>query len=427
MLVEVKVPQLAESIADATLLPWRKRVGERVTRGEPLCDLETDKVTLEVSAPADGVLKELRKQEGQTAVSHETLAVIDTTVLKAVADHPPPPAATPEPTPKAPSPEPAAPKPQSNNAKSDNAKSDDKITKLSPAVRKLVAEHAIDPQAVPASGKDGRLTKSDVLTYLKPAEESAAASAPPAAEPVAHADEAQEHNETGERRVPMTRLRRRIAERLLAAQHQHAILTTFNEVDMQPVTALRNRHREAFEARHGVRLGFMSFFCKAAVAALKRYPIVNAAIEGEDIVYHDYYDLGIAVSSPRGLVVPVLRDVERLSFGAIEAKLREYGEKAREAKLSVEELSGGTFTITNGGVFGSLLSTPILNPPQSAILGMHRIQDRPIAEGGQVVIRPMMYLALSYDHRIIDGREAVSFLVTLKQHLEDPARLLLDL
>ncbi|MGH8577273.1 MAG: 2-oxoglutarate dehydrogenase complex dihydrolipoyllysine-residue succinyltransferase [Gammaproteobacteria bacterium] len=413
MLVEVKVPQLAESIADATLLAWRKRAGERVTRGEPLCDLETDKVTLEVSAPEDGILKELRKQEGQTAVSHETLAVIDTTVLKAVADHPPPPAAAPEPTPVDPSPEPAAPQ---------------GVSKLSPAVRKLVAEHAIDPQAVPASGKDGRLTKSDVLTYLKPAEETPPPNAPPAAaEPAAHTDEAQEHNETGERRVPMTRLRRRIAERLLDAQHQHAILTTFNEVDMQPVTALRERHREAFEARHGVRLGFMSFFCKAAVAALKRYPIVNAAIEGEDIVYRDYYDLGIAVSSRRGLVVPVLRGVERLSFGAIEAKLREYAEKAREAKLKVEELSGGTFTITNGGVFGSLLSTPILNPPQSAILGMHRIQDRPIAEGGQVVIRPMMYLALSYDHRIIDGREAVSFLVTLKQHLEDPARLLLDL
>jgi 2-oxoglutarate dehydrogenase E2 component (dihydrolipoamide succinyltransferase) len=420
MLIEVKAPQLAESIADATLLAWRKRVGERVTRGEPLCDLETDKVTLEVSAPEDGVLKELRKQEGQTAVSHETLAVIDTTVLKAVAAAPP--ATAPEPIPKASSPEPAAPKPQSNSAQSNSER-----TKLSPAVRKLVAEHAIDPQEVPASGKDGRLTKSDVLTYIKPAEESATASAPPAAEPLAHADEAQEHNETGERRVPMTRLRRRIAERLLAAQHQHAILTTFNEVDMQPVTALRDRHREAFEARHGVRLGFMSFFCKAAVAALGHYPIVNAAVEGEDIVYHDYYDLGIAISSPRGLVVPVLRDVERLSFGDIEAKLREYGEKAREAKLKVEELSGGTFTITNGGVFGSLLSTPILNPPQSAILGMHRIQDRPIAEGGQVVIRPMMYLALSYDHRIIDGREAVSFLVTLKQHLEDPARLLLDL
>ncbi|MGH8566038.1 MAG: 2-oxoglutarate dehydrogenase complex dihydrolipoyllysine-residue succinyltransferase [Gammaproteobacteria bacterium] len=422
MLVEVKVPQLAESIADATLLAWRKRAGERVTRGEPLCDLETDKVTLEVSAPEDGVLKELRKQEGQTAVSHETLAVIDTTVLKAVADHPPPPAATPEPSPKAPGPEPAAPEPQSNNAKSNNPQTNNGITKLSPAVRKLVAEHAIDPQAVPASGKDGRLTKSDVLTYLKPAEETAPPNAPPAAaEPAADADEARE------RRVPMTRLRRRIAERLLDAQHQHAILTTFNEVDMQPVTALRERHREAFEARHGVRLGFMSFFCKAAVAALKRYPIVNAALEGEDIVYHDYYDLGIAVSSARGLVVPVLRGVEHLSFGAIEGRLREYAEKAREAKLKVEELSGGTFTITNGGVFGSLLSTPILNPPQSAILGMHRIQDRPIAEGGQVVIRPMMYLALSYDHRIIDGREAVSFLVTLKQHLEDPARLLLDL
>ncbi|MGQ0595105.1 MAG: 2-oxoglutarate dehydrogenase complex dihydrolipoyllysine-residue succinyltransferase, partial [Gammaproteobacteria bacterium] len=376
MLVEVKVPQLAESIADATLLPWRKRAGERVTRGEPLVDLETDKVTLEVSAPEDGILKELRKQEGQTAVSHETLAVIDTTVLKAVADHPPAPAAAAALAPKAPSPVSAAAKP---------------TTKLSPAVRKLAAEHAIDPLAVPASRKDGRLTKSDVLTYVKPAEDAEAASALPEAEPVVRADEARE------RRVPMTRLRRRIAERLLAAQQQHAILTTFNEVDMQPVTALRDRHREAFEARHGVRLGFMSFFCKAAVAALRHYPIVNAAVEGEDIVYHDYYDLGIAVSSPRGLVVPVLRDVERLSFGEIEAKLREYGEKAREAKLKVEELSGGTFTITNGGVFGSLLSTPILNPPQSAILGMHRIQDRPIAEGGQVVIRPMMYLALSYD------------------------------
>ncbi len=407
MLVEVKVPQLAESIADATLLPWRKRVGERVTRGELLVDLETDKVTLEVSAPEDGILKELRKQEGQTAVSHETLAVIDTTVLMAVAAAPP--ATAPEPA--APGPELAA-KPAS---------------KLSPAVRKLVAEHAIDPQVVPASGKGGRLTKSDVLTYVKPAEDAKAASAPPVVEPVVHAAAAEEPIETRERRVPMTRLRRRIAERLLAAQHQHAILTTFNEVDMHPVMALRDRYREAFEARHGARLGFMSFFCKAAVAALKRYPIVNAALEGEDIVYHDYYDLGIAVSSPRGLVVPVLRDVERLSFGAIEAKLRDYGEKAREAKLSVEELTGGTFTITNGGVFGSLLSTPILNPPESAILGMHRIEDRPIAEGGQVVIRPMMYLALSYDHRIIDGREAVSFLVTLKQHLEDPARLLLDL
>ncbi len=409
MLVEVKVPQLAESIADATLLPWRKRVGDRVTRGEPLVDLETDKVTLEISAPEDGVLRELRKREGQSAVSHETLAVIDTTVLTAVA----------APAPETPSETATEPPPEANAPPKP-------APRLSPAVRKLVAEHAVDPQAIPASGKDGRVTKSDVLAYLKPAEETAEPSVPPAMEP-APAEPVAEGAEARERRVPMTRLRRRIAERLLAAQHENAILTTFNEVDMHAVMALRERYREAFETRHGVRLGFLSFFCKAAVAALERYPVVNAAVEGEDIVYHDYCDLGIAVSSPRGLVVPVLRGVERLSFGEIEQKLREYGEKARAAKLGVEDLIGGTFTITNGGVFGSLLSTPILNPPQSAILGMHRIQERPIAEAGQIVIRPMMYLALSYDHRIIDGREAVSFLVTLKERLEDPARLLLDL
>ncbi len=422
MLVEVKVPQLAESIADATLLPWRKRVGDRITRGEPLVDLETDKVTLEVSAPEDGVLRELRKREGQTAVSHETLAIIDTTGLTAVSAATP--VTAPEPAPEAPAaeratsgPEPARPEPE---------------RRLSPAVRKLVAEHAIDPQRIPVSRSDGRITKSDVLAYLAPPgetpepEPSAPPTVEPAVEPVV-TEPLVEESEARERRVPMTRLRRRIAERLLAAQHENAILTTFNEVDMHAVLDLRDRYREAFEARHGVRLGLMSFFCKAVVAALQRYPIVNASVEGEDIVYHDYYDLGIAVSSPRGLVVPVLRDVERLSFGEIEQKLREYGEKARAAKLGVEELTGGTFTITNGGVFGSLLSTPILNPPQSAILGMHRIQERPVAESGQIVVRPMMYIALSYDHRIIDGREAVSFLVTVKEHLEDPARLLLDL
>ncbi|MGH8555843.1 MAG: 2-oxoglutarate dehydrogenase complex dihydrolipoyllysine-residue succinyltransferase, partial [Gammaproteobacteria bacterium] len=292
----------------------------------------------------------------------------------------------------------------------------------SPAVRRLVTKHALDPKTIPVRGKSGRITKQDVLTHIEAKDTGRVP--PPARQKEALADP-----DTGQRptkRVAMSRLRLRVAERLLAAQRENAILTTFNDINMQPVIALRERYRSEFESRHGARLGFMGFFCKAAVSALKKFPIVNASIDGSDVVYHDYYDLGIAVSSPRGLVVPVLRDVDRLGFAQIEISVKEFAEKARDAKLGIDELTGGTFTITNGGVFGSLLSTPIINPPQSAILGMHRIQDRPVAEEGQVVIRPMMYVALSYDHRIIDGREAVQFLVTIKQHIEDPARILIE-
>ncbi|MGH8583990.1 MAG: 2-oxoglutarate dehydrogenase complex dihydrolipoyllysine-residue succinyltransferase [Gammaproteobacteria bacterium] len=385
MLVEVKVPVLAESIADATLLAWRKRPGEPVRRGEHLIDLETDKVTLEVTAPEDGVLKEVLRQEGERARSQEPLAVIDT-----------------EAAPEAPSAVPQAPS----------------VTpKTGPAARHLAGEHALDTAALAAHTAGERVTKADVLSYLQahPSPRSAAADAVPNASAA-----------RSERRVPMSRLRQRTAERLLAAQHQSAILSTFNEVNLQPVLDLRERYAALFEQEHGVRLGLMPFFCKAVVLALRRFPIVNASIEEGHIVYHDYYDLGIAIAAPRGLLVPVIRDCDRLSFAEIEVRIRALSEQAREAKLSIEDLSGGTFTITNGGVFGSLLSTPILNPPQSAILGMHRIQQRPVAENGAVVVRPMMYLALSYDHRIIDGREAVQMLVTVKQQLEDPARALLQ-
>ncbi len=383
MLVEVKVPVLAESIPDATLLAWRKRPGEPVRRGEHLIDLETDKVTLEVTAPEDGVLKEVLRQEGETAHSQEPLAVIDTE------------GAAPRAVPQAPSVTP----------------------KTGPAARHLAAEHALDPAAIAAPTASERVTKGDVLSYLQ-----AHASPPaPAADAVPNASAAR-----SERRVPMSRLRQRTAERLLAAQHQSAILSTFNEVNLQPVLDLRERYAALFEKEHGVRLGLMPFFCKAVVLALRRFPIVNASVAEGHIVYHDYYDLGIAVAAPRGLLVPVIRDCDRLSFAELEVKIRALSEQAREAKLGIEDLSGGTFTITNGGVFGSLLSTPILNPPQSAILGMHRIQQRPVAENGAVVVRPMMYVALSYDHRIIDGREAVQMLVTVKEQLEDPARALLQ-
>ncbi|MCC7411294.1 MAG: 2-oxoglutarate dehydrogenase complex dihydrolipoyllysine-residue succinyltransferase [Gammaproteobacteria bacterium] len=397
MLVEVKVPPLAESVADATLMSWHKRPGEAVAQGESLIDLETDKVTLEVTAPVAGVLKEIARSEGETALAGEVLAVIDTdaavTATAAQADA-------------------AAP------ATGATAAAD--APRMSPAVRKLVTEHALDPGRISGSGKDGRITKGDVVAHLEsaPAPDAEPPAPPPAAPMPAGA--------RPEERVPMTRLRRRTAERLLAAQHDNALLTTFNEVNMQPVTDLRDRYRERFEKDHGVRLGFMSFFAKAAVAALKRFPIVNASVDGEDIVYRGYFDVGIAVASPRGLVVPIVRDVDTMSFGQVEAQIRALGEKARSGQLAIEDLTGGTFTITNGGVFGSLLSTPIINPPQSAILGMHKIQDRPVAENGAVVIRPMMYLALSYDHRIIDGREAVQFLVTIKDLLEDPARMLLE-
>ncbi|HTT08179.1 MAG TPA: 2-oxoglutarate dehydrogenase complex dihydrolipoyllysine-residue succinyltransferase [Gammaproteobacteria bacterium] len=393
MFIEVKVPVLAESIADATLLEWRKKAGEPVSRGENLIDLETDKVTLEVVAPESGVLKEIKKNTGDTVVSNEVLAILDTNATGAVAAA----SAAAAPAPKAVLQKAAAPP----------------AAKLSPAARKLVDEKSLSPAAIPASGKEGRITKTDVIEHLSRAAPAAAAA------PVA-ADRA-------EQRVAMTRLRKRAAERLLQAQHDNALLTTFNEVNMQPVMELRNRYKDAFEKTHGVKLGFMSFFARAVVEALKKFPIINASVDGDDVLYHNYFDLGIAVSAPRGLVVPVIRDADRISFADFEKRLRDLSEKARNGQLAIEDLTGGTFTITNGGVFGSLLSTPIVNPPQSAILGMHKIHERPVAENGQVVVRPMMYLAVSYDHRIIDGREAVQFLVAIKEHLEYPALALLEI
>lgn len=406
MLLEVKVPVLAESIADARVLEWHKQPGDRIGRGEHLTDLETDKVTLEITAPEAGVLREVCKKAGETALSQEVLAVIDT-------DH-----RVEQPADK----ERSMPKPAAVPRRVSAETPAEDVTSLSPAVRRLVTKHALDPKTIPARGKSGRITKQDVLTYIEA--KDTALVPPPVRQKDALADPDAGQRPT--KRVAMSRLRLRVAERLLAAQRENAILTTFNEINMQPVMVLRERYRSAFESRHGARLGFMGFFCKAAVSALKKFPIVNASIDASDVVYHDYYDLGIAVSSERGLVVPVLRDVDRMGFAQIEIAVKELGDKARDAKLGIDELSGGTFTITNGGVFGSLLSTPIINPPQSAILGMHRIQDRPVAEEGQVVIRPMMYVALSYDHRIIDGREAVQFLVTIKQHIEDPARILIE-
>ena len=404
MLVDVKVPVLAESIPDATLLDWKKSPGEAVARDEILLELETDKVVLEVPAPQGGVLSEVLKNTGDIALSQEVLARIDTEATATAAAQPTDGGAQ-----AAPDAAPTAEAPAASSA-------------LSPAVQHLVAEHNLDPSAITGTGKGGRLIKGDVLAYLdanKPAPAPAAPpSTPPAPRPLAS-------GERGERREPMSRLRMRIAERLVQAQHTAALLTTFNEVDMQPVMALRKRYKEQFEKTHGARLGFMSFFAKAAVQALARFPAVNAYIEGNEIVYHDYQDIGVAVGSPRGLVVPILRDVAEMSFADIEAKIAEFGAKARDGTLTVEEMSGGTFTISNGGVFGSLLSTPILNPPQSAILGMHKTQERPMVVDGEIVVRPMMYLALSYDHRIVDGREAVLFLVAIKEAIEDPARLLL--
>jgi 2-oxoglutarate dehydrogenase E2 component (dihydrolipoamide succinyltransferase) len=409
MEVEVRVPSLPESVQDATLAGWHKQPGDRVERDEVLVDLETDKVVFEVPAPQAGILKEIRHQSGATVKADEVLAVIEPGATAAVAANEPAPAAAHAPT----------------------ASARDR-EQQSPAVRRLLEEHALDPARIKPSGKDGRLTKGDVLAHLESAPPAAPAPRPVSTLPVtpvprpAPVPEPSASSE-GVRRVPMSRLRARIAERMVQAQQTAAILTTFNEVNLQAVMELRQRHRDAFEQRHGVKLGFMSFFVKAAVEALKRFPIVNASIEGEDILYHDYYDIGVAVSTVRGLVVPVLRGADRLGFAEVEAGIADFAARARDAKLTMEDLDGGTFTITNGGVFGSLLSTPILNPPQSAVLGMHKIQERPVAEQGQVVIRPMMYLALSYDHRIIDGRDAVQFLVAMKENLEDPGRLLLQL
>ena len=401
MLVEVKVPVLAESVPDATLLNWYKQVGERIERGESLIDLETDKVTLEVAAPAGGVLKEIRRQTGEVVLTDDILAVIDTDGAAASAG---PAVATLVAVAAAPA---NAPQP-------------------GPAARKLATEAGIDPATVQGTGKDGRVTKSDILASTARPAAAAPASASPAPVREVHP---QVLAVTGrvEERVPMTRLRKRTAERLLTAQRDNALLTTFNEVNMQPVMDLRNRFKRDFEDRYGVKLGFMSFFVKAAVEALKKFPVVNAAVDGDDIIYHGFFDIGVAVGSERGLVVPILRDVERMSFAEVERRIRDFGERARDGKLTIDELTGGTFTISNGGVYGSLVSTPIVNPPQSAILGMHKIQDRPVAENGQVVIRPMMYLALSYDHRIIDGREAVQCLDSIRRLLEDPTRMLLEL
>lgn len=397
MSIEVRVPTLPESVADATITTWYKQPGDTVTRDEKLLDLETDKVVLEVPAPAEGILGEHHFAEGATVTASDLL----TTIEEGGA------AATPKATTEAKAPETAEPT-------------------LTPAVRRLIKENDLDPKLIPGSGKDGRILKSDVLSYLEAqAEPQAAPTATTEAPPSQAAPSAS--SERPEQRVPMTRLRARIAERLLQAQQQAAILTTFNEVNLQAVMDLRKRHQEQFEKAHGVRLGLMSFFVKAATEALKKFPMVNASVDGNDIVYHGYFDIGIAVGSSRGLVVPILRDTDRLSFADIEKTIREFGQKAEAGNLELEELTGGTFTISNGGIYGSMLSTPILNPPQSAILGMHNIQQRPIAENDEIVIRPMMYLALSYDHRIIDGREAVQFLLNIKQNLEDPARLMLEL
>ena len=399
MTIEVRVPQLPESVADATLVAWHKKPGDAVSRDENLVDLETDKVVLEVPAPAAGVIRELMVQNGATVTSGQVLALLEEGAA----------AAAPAPA--------AAAKAETVATAVDAAPSKGAAAdKLAPSVRRLVEEHKLDSTAIPGSGRDGRITKADVLAHMAPK----AAAAPPAA-PAATPS-------TGrtERRVPMTRLRARIAERLVQAQSTAAMLTTFNEVDLKAVNELRAKYKDRFEKQHGARLGFMSFFVKACVEALRRFPIVNASVDGNDIVYHEYYDIGVAVSTDRGLVVPVLRDADAMGFGEIEKSVVAYASKAREGSLTIEEITGGTFTITNGGVFGSLLSTPILNMPQAAILGMHKIQERPVVVNGEIVVRPMMYLALSYDHRIIDGRDSVQFLVAVKEALEDPARLLLQ-
>jgi len=404
MSIEIKVPQLPESVADATLVTWHKQVGQAVTRDENLADLETDKVVLEVPAPVTGVLKELRIVAGTSVTSGQVLAVLEeggaaTAPAKAAAA--------------------AAPAAGKAAAVATPAAANDN-GKLAPSVRRMVEEKQLDPSKIPATGRDGRITKGDVVDYLdKPAAKAAPAAAKAAAPATVGAGRQ-------DQRVPMTRLRARIAERLLEAQHTQAQLTTFNEIDLKAVMDLRAKYKDGFEKKHGVKLGFMSFFVKAAVEALKKFPTVNASIEGNDIVYHEYYDIGVAVSTEKGLMVPVLRDVDLQGYADIEKNIGSFAVKAREGKITIEELTGGTFSITNGGTFGSLLSTPIVNMPQSAILGMHATKERPMVVGGQIEIRPMMYVALSYDHRIIDGREAVQFLVTIKDCLEDPARLLLS-
>lgn len=415
-IVEVKVPQLSESVAEATLLQWKKKPGEAVAMDEILIEIETDKVVLEVPAPGAGVLAELVVGDGGSVVSDQVIARIDTEGKAG--------AAAPAPAAAAPAPAAAAPAPAAASGVA------------MPAAAKLMADNGLAPGSVAGTGKDGRVLKGDVLAAVSApapapvaAPKAAPAPAPAVAKPLPQVAAPVGGNlgDRPEQRVPMSRLRARVAERLLQSQSTNAILTTFNEVNMAPVMEMRKKFQEKFEKEHGVKLGFMSFFVKAAVAALKKYPVLNASVDGNDIVYHGYFDIGIAVGSPRGLVVPILRNADQMSFADIEKKIAEYGVKARDGKLSIEELSGGTFSISNGGVFGSMLSTPIINPPQSAILGVHATKDRAVVENGQVVVRPINYLAMSYDHRIIDGREAVLGLVTMKEALEDPARLLFDI
>ncbi|WP_288107769.1 2-oxoglutarate dehydrogenase complex dihydrolipoyllysine-residue succinyltransferase [Limnobacter sp.] len=420
-IVEVVVPQLSESVAEATLLTWNKKVGDAVKRDENIIDIETDKVVLEVPAPSAGVIVEILQADGATVVAGQLLAKIDTEATAG--------ASAPAAAPAAPAEAPVA---AAAPAAAPTAPASGAVAM--PSAAKMMAENNLSAGQVSGTGKDGRITKGDVIGAMNaPAAKPAAAPAP-AAKPVSLLPEVKAPLDLStlidgrpEQRVPMSRLRARVAERLVQSQQTNAILTTFNEVNMKPVMDLRNKYKDKFEKEHGVKLGFMSFFVKAAVAALKKYPVLNASVDGSDIVYHGYFDIGIAVGSPRGLVVPILRNADQMSLADIEQKIAEFGQKAKDGKLTLDELTGGTFSISNGGVFGSMLSTPIINPPQSAILGIHATKDRAVVENGEIVIRPMNYLAMSYDHRIIDGREAVLGLVAMKEALEDPARLLLDL
>jgi 2-oxoglutarate dehydrogenase E2 component (dihydrolipoamide succinyltransferase) len=423
MTIEVRVPQLPESVADATLVSWHKKPGDAVVRDENLVDLETDKVVLEVPAPVAGVLKEIKLTDGTTVTSGQLLAVIDETAAA---------------VPGASAPAIMAASTGATAAAKDTvakeaAKPESSGGKLSPAAKRVAEENKVDPKTVAGSGRDGRVSKSDVVNYLSakdtaaPGPAAAAPSAPAKTAPAQFVPAPSARGNRGEQHVPMTRLRARIAERMVQAQATQALLTSFNEVDLKAVNELRARYKDQFEKQYGVKLGFMSFFAKACVEALKKFPSVNASVDGNDIVYHEFYDIGVAVSTDRGLIVPVLRDADQLSFADIEKSIANFASRARAGSITIDELTGGTFTITNGGVFGSLMSTPIVNSPQSAILGMHKIQDRPVVVESQVVVRPMMYIALTYDHRIIDGREAVQFLVTVKQCLEDPARMVLQI
>ena len=422
MSIEIKVPALPESIQDATLVSWHKQPGDAVKRDENLVDIETDKVVLECPAPADGVLKEIRQPNGATVTADQVIGILEPGAAAAKGTAAPAPVAKPAAAPtavSAPKPAPVAP---TRAAPAPTAEHD---LPLSPSVRRLVEEHQLNPATIQGTGLDGRLTKGDVLDFINRGATAAPASseAPAMASAPARASSGTRQD----RRVPMTRMRARIAERLSASQANTVMLTSFNEVDLSQVMALRARYKDKFEKEQGVKLGFMSFFVKAVIEALKKYPVVNASTEGNDIIYHDYWDISVAVSTPRGLVTPVLRDADQMSFAEIEKTLADLALRARDGKISIEEITGGTFTITNGGVFGSLYSTPIINPPQSAILGMHAIKERPVVVNGQIVARPMMYIAITYDHRIVDGREAVLFLVSVKESLEDPARLLLQI